>query len=92
MSNDTLEKLREDMEDLSELLKRERDELKVKLSLAKLEAREEWEETERKWEHFRAKAQQVGHEAGEASKEIGAAARLLGEEIKEAYKRIRRLM
>ena len=62
----------------------------VRLHLAKLEASEEWEELERKWEQLEAKGKALGHATAESSREIGAAAKLLGEEIRDGFKRIAR--
>lgn len=69
-------------------LKQERDELRVKLELAKMEVGDEWEKVERKLHQLEAKAKEVGGAAAEASHEIGAAAKLMGEEIREGFKQI----
>lgn len=71
-------------------LKQERDELRVKLELAKMEVGDEWEKVERKLHQLEAKAKEVGGAAAEASHEIGAAAKLMGEEIREGFKQIAR--
>jgi hypothetical protein len=69
-------------------MRQERDELRVKLHLAKLEASEEWQEFERKYEKFQSKAKSVGEATADSSKDIGAAAMLLGQEIRDGFKRI----
>jgi hypothetical protein len=69
-------------------LKQERDELKVKLSLAKLEAGDEWEKLEAKLAKLEAKARELGGVTVEASRDIGAAAKLLGEEVRDGFKKI----
>ncbi len=69
-------------------LRRERDELKVKVRLAKMEASDEWQELEAKLEKFELQAKEVGVAAAHASKDIGSAAKLLGEEIKKGFKSI----
>ncbi len=80
---------KQDIADLVDSLKRERDELHLKLHLFKAEARDEWAELEKKWTHFQHKAGAANAAAGEAAGEIGAAMRLLGEEARTGYRKIR---
>lgn len=82
--------LHNEIDKLLETLKREREELGLKIHLGKMEAREEWERAERKWEHFKAGAERFGSATKEASKDVGTAAKLLGEELHRAYGRIRK--
>lgn len=85
----------ERQEELQSLLKRletERDELKLKLGLAKLEAREEWEELEQKIEGLRGRLKVLGSEARETSGELGAAFDMVADEIREGFARIRKLL
>lgn len=86
------EKIQEEMEKLLADMHRERDELIVQAHLLKAEAKNEWEKVEKDWEHFKAKAEQVGAEAHEASGDVAAAAKLLGEELKQSYVRIKKLL
>ena len=83
--------LREEMKKLEEALLQQRDELRVKLHLAKADARDEWEELERKWSEVQSKFAQLQKAAGDSSESIEAAAKLLGEELLKGYERIRRL-
>jgi len=76
---------------LLERLEKERDELKVKLGLAKLEAREEWQELEEKLQKLRGRLKVLGGEAKDASGDVGAAFDLVAEEIKEGFGRIKKL-
>lgn len=85
---ENFEEFGEDIEELVEKLKQERDELGVKLHLAKMEANEEWQELERKWSKLEAKMKQVGDAASESTGDVRAAAELLGQEIKAGFKRI----
>ena len=81
--------------ELSQLIddiKRQRDEIRVRLHLAKLEAKEEWERLEIKWDHVRGKMDLVGREAGKAAQEVGAALRLATEELRHGYERVRKLL
>jgi hypothetical protein len=83
--------LREELKKLEDTVLQQRDELRVKLHLAKADARDEWEELERKWAEAQVKFAQVQKAAGESSEGVEAAARLLGEELLKGYERIRRL-
>jgi cytochrome c556 len=85
---ENLQELSEDIEEMVEKLKQERDELGVKLHLAKMEASEEWQELERKWSKLEAKVKQLGDAAAESTGDVRAAAELLGQEIKAGFKRI----
>ena len=76
------------IDDIVNDLKQERDELRVKLNLAKLEMGDEWEKLEKKLEKLEAKTKELGSATVEASKDIGVAAKLLGEEIREGFKKI----
>jgi hypothetical protein len=80
---------KDDIKEVFDNLKQQRDELKVKMHLAAADAKDEWEVLEKKWGHFEGKAKQVGGEAKEASKDIWDATKALGAEIREGYDRIR---
>ncbi len=58
-----------------------RDELRVKLALGKMEAREEWGEIEERWRRVKAKAENT---ADDAQQEV----RSLLDDIRAAYKRM----
>lgn len=75
--------------ELVEKLKQQRDELRLKIHLAKADARDEWEELEGKWEGLKERLRAAGEEASEARGDIGAAARELAAELKRGYDRIR---
>ena len=77
---------------LLERLETERDELKLKLGLAKLEARDDWQELESKLDTLRGRLKVLGSEAMEASSDVGDAAGTLANEIKEGFARMRRMM
>lgn len=80
----------EHIEQMLKDLKRESEEMRVKLSLAKLEAMDEWREIQDKLRKLESKAREVGSATADASKDVGAAARLLGEEIRDGLKAIAR--
>lgn len=82
---------KEQLKSLLERLEQERDELKMKFGLAKLEAREEWQELQGKVERLRGRLKVLGEEADDAGEDVGTALEMLGEEIREGFDRIRRL-
>jgi hypothetical protein len=82
--------LYDEINQLNETLKTERDELKVKIHLGKMEAQEEWEKAEQQWQHFRAKVDEFGTASKESAQEVGAALKLVGEELGHAFSRIRK--
>lgn len=73
-------------------LKAMRDELRVQMHLSKLEARELWDELEGRWQHVESKAEQVGHASQETAEDVGQAAKLLLDELKDGYRRLRKLL
>jgi uncharacterized protein (DUF342 family) len=81
--------VQQEFEKFRDGLLQQRDELLVQLNLAKLDAREEWERTEAKLEEFKAKLDTVAEEAKDASDDVWTSAKMLGEEIRNAYDRIK---
>lgn len=80
------------LEALLKKLEIERDELRLKLGLAKLEAREEWQELEKKLETLRGRLKVAGGEARGAGAEVRTAAENLAREIKEGFDRVRKTL
>jgi hypothetical protein len=77
-----------EFDNLLEKLKSERDEISLKLHLASMEAKEEFEEAEKNWDKFKVKAAEIADDSKETSEEFIAKAKIVGEELKEAYSRI----
>lgn len=71
-----------------EELKQERDELRIRVHLAKMETSEEWQKLEHKLQKFESKVKELGDATADASKDMGAAVKLLGEEIGDGFKKI----
>jgi len=71
-------------------LKTERDELRVRLHLAKMESSEEWQKLERQLVKLESKTREIGGATAEASEDMAAAAKLLAEEIGDGFKKIAR--
>ncbi len=83
---------KEDLLAKIEDLKRERDELNLKLHLAKGEVRLEWQKLEHKWEAMQGKMKRAGHEAERTTEAVGTAIELAMDEIRKGYERIRRTL
>ena len=81
----------EKLKSLLERLETERDELKMKLGLAKLEAREEWQELEEKIQGLRGRMKVLKDEAGDAGSDVGAAFDLVAQEVREGFDRLKKL-
>ena len=77
-----------EFDNLLEKLKSERDQLMLKLHLASMEAKEEFQETEKNWDKLKIKAAELADDSKELSEELIAKAKIVGEELKEAYGRI----
>lgn len=82
--------VKEELNELKQKLATERDELKVKAHLLSREIADEWDDVEKKWDNFQLKASNVAEAGKEGMSDIYEATRLLGSEIGEAYRRIRK--
>ncbi|HYE36884.1 hypothetical protein [Methylocaldum sp.] len=81
--------IQEELEKFRDGLLQQRDELRVQINLAKLEAQEEWSKTEEKLEEFKTRLAGVADEAKDASEDVWTSVKMLGEEIRSAYERIK---
>jgi hypothetical protein len=82
----------EKLEQLTQTIKTERDEIRVRLHLLKAEGKDEWDKVERKWHHLEPKLKQIRESVAESGREIGAATVVLAEEIGDAYRHLRDTM
>ena len=73
----------------TEHLKQQRDELRVKLHLAKAEAKDEWARLEKQWEEMKPKLEAAKEEAAKTAESVGTALGLAVEELKKGYERLR---
>ncbi len=80
--------MKEEFNKLIEKLKMERDGVSLKMHLASMDAKKEYEEAEQKWVQVKVKAAAIAGDAEEASEEFIAKAKIVGEELKETYNRI----
>lgn len=80
------------LQDLLKRLETEREELRLKLGLAKLEAKDEWKDLEDKIDGLRGRLKVLGSEARDASGDVGAAFEVVADEVREGFARIRKLL
>lgn len=80
------------LQDVLTDLERERDELKLKLHLARAEGRDELARMEEKIAELRLRAGAAGSEARGAMDDINEAASKLAEEIREGFARVRKTL
>ncbi|MDT8282426.1 MAG: hypothetical protein RQ982_06370 [Gammaproteobacteria bacterium] len=80
--------IKKEFEELIETLKIQRDKAKVKIHLASMDARDEFDEAEKKWKDVKAKALEIADDTKEFSEDFIAKAKVVGEELKETYHRI----
>jgi hypothetical protein len=80
--------IKEEFEDLLGKLNTQRDEVKLNLHLASMEAKEEFEEAEKHWVHLKSKVAEIADDTKEVSEEFITKAKIVGEELKDTYYRI----
>ena len=80
--------IKAEFDNLLEKLKVERDEINLKLHLASMEAKDEFKQAEKQWVVVKAKANEIAESTKENSHEVIVKAKIVGEELKQAYKRI----
>lgn len=85
--------INDQIEDVIESLKQQRDELKVHMHLASLDAKDEWDSIEKRWERWlaesKAQAKPLKDVMEESAKDVGTALDLVLEEVKNSYERIK---
>lgn len=74
--------------ELKTRLEQERDELRVKAHLAKMDARDEWGGMEGKWAEFKEKLSEI--DMDDVSDDVAEAAGRLGEELREGYEKLKK--
>ena len=80
--------LKSEFDNLVSKLNTEREELQLKLKLASMEVRDEFDGAEKQWQEMKLKAAEIADDAIETSDEYIAKAKVIGEELKETYQRI----
>lgn len=80
--------IKEEFSNLIDRLKTERDKVKLKAHLASMDAKEELDAAEEKWHQLKDKASRIADDAIDTSEDYISKAKIVGEELKETYKRI----
>ena len=70
-------------------LRQERDELRLKLHLGTMEAKEEWDELEGKWQTLESRLAESREEAAQKAREARSKVTVIANELEAAYRRIR---
>ena len=83
---------KEDIDQMIEKLRRQRDELKVKIHLAKADAEDEWAKAEKKWEELKPQLESMAATGGEVAKELGGTIKEIGEDLMNGYERISKIV
>ena len=83
---------KEQIEEILSGLRQLRDELKVKIHLGKADAKDEWERLENKWQEFKTHSKVVGEAIDESAKDVGSALENVASELKDGYRRIKKLL
>ena len=73
-----------DLHEIKRDIKKLRDELELKMHLASMEAKQEWNELNTKMESFSSRAR-----LDDSAESVGEALELLGMEIKQGFKRLK---
>ncbi len=81
--------IQDDLRQLTETLKQQRDEIALKVHLASMEAKDEWENAEKNWDKLSAKASEIYDETVETTEDMVDAAKVIGDELADAYRRIK---
>lgn len=76
-----------DFDKFAEELKRNYDELKLKVHLGSKDAQDEWTELQERWTHFESQAN-----LKKSREDVGDAVEILGSELKDAFDRIRKAL
>jgi predicted nuclease with TOPRIM domain len=77
------------LDELFEELKRQRDELRLQIHLARAEARSEWEKLEARWDEIRPRLDMAARDAANTGKEMLEVLEQAAEVIRKGYQRIR---
>jgi hypothetical protein len=75
-----------------EALRQLRDELRVQIHLARMEARSQWDKLDPKWKELEAKLDGLEHAPAEVARELLTTARALVKDLADGYQRIRKAL
>ncbi len=80
--------IKKEFDELTDALKQQRDEIEVQMHLASMEVKDEWKNGEQKWGEFLDALGVITDDTKEASADLIHATKVIGDELKETYKRI----
>ena len=80
--------IKKEFDELTDALKQQRDEIEVQMHLAGMEAKEEWQKGEEQWGEFVDALGVITDDTKETTAELIHATKIIGDELKETYKRI----
>jgi len=80
--------IKKEIDELTNTLKQQRDEIEVQIHLASMDAKDEWHKGEERWGEFVDALGVISDDNKEASAELIHAAKIIGDELKETYSRI----
>ncbi len=80
--------IKKELDELTETLKQQRDEIEVQIHLASMDAKDEWQKGEKKWGEFVDALGVITDDSKEAGAEVVHATKIIGDELKETYTRI----
>ena len=79
-----------DLHTAMEKLAQIRDEQRVKLHLAKADARDEWAKVEARWDQLQVRVQKLQDAAADAGEDVWGGVEVLLDDVKQGYEKIRR--
>lgn len=80
--------IKKEFNELTDVLKQQRDEIEVQIHLASMDAKDEWQQGEEKWGEFVDALGVITDDTKEASAELIHTTKIIGDELKETYRRI----
>ena len=79
-----------DVYELMHRLEEQRDELRLKMHLAEMDCRDEWQELESRFEQLKCSVQEASEEVKTRTEETWQGLKILGEEIRDAFDYLRK--
>jgi len=80
--------IKKELDELTDTLKQQRDEIEVQIHLASMDAKDEWQKGEEQWGEFVDALGVITDDSKEAGAEVIHATKIIGDELKETYTRI----
>ena len=84
--------LRELLEEEANDLRAARDDLRVRVHLAKLEADDVWKDLEKQWQHVEGRLGVLSDASQEVADDVGKALKGVFGELRDGYEKIRKLL